>query len=85
MAGAYRMALARARVVATAPDGSVATLDQQTVSVRDGQAVAKRNQQVTATMPVAELVRRTGRDFTIVGTDGTTWVVTKPCNCGGSR
>ena len=85
MAGAYRMALSGAKVVGTAPSGEQTTHTRVSVSVRDGQAKIKGpGAQVLSEMPVAELSGR-GRNWTILGVDGTTWAVTKPCGCGGSR
>lgn len=83
MAGSYRMALARAKVTATAPDGQVTVYDEVTATVRDGKALARKFSQDLATMPATDLVRHTSRHFTITGPDGTVWDVAKPCNCGG--
>lgn len=82
MAGAFRMALSRAKVLVTAPDGTTEVHDQVTATVRDGIAKARRYSTDVATMPATELTQHTSRHFTITGPDGTTWVVTKPCNCG---
>jgi len=86
MAGAYRMALARATVeVLDAEGNTVATHDRVTAAVRDGKATARINQQVVAELDGADVVA-TGRNrYTITGTDGTSWVVSKKCGCAGGR
>lgn len=85
MAGAYRMALSGAKVVATDGTGAVETFTRVSVSVRDGQAKVKGpGAQILAEMPLGELSGR-GRNWTITGQGGEVWAVTKPCGCGGSR
>lgn len=84
MAGAFRMALSRAKVTVTLPDGTPGPVyDEVTTTVRDGHAKARKYAVDQAVMPVAELTTHTSRHFTIVGTDGTVWDVAKPCNCRG--
>lgn len=83
MAGMFHMALSRAKVTITRPDGSTEVHDQVTATMRDGQARARKFAQDVATMPATELVRHTGKHFTIVGPDGTSWDVLRDCGCGG--
>jgi hypothetical protein len=83
MAGAYRMALSRATVELRSPDGTLQdTLTNVTATVRDGVARARTGSRQVAEMPAEQLVRDGKRAFIVTGTDGATWVVTKPCNCG---
>lgn len=85
MAGAYRMALSGAEVVVTDPGGGVQPFPRVSVSVRDGIARMKQSGgQLLSEMEAADLAGR-GRNWTITGLDGTTWSVSKPCGCGGSR
>jgi len=67
----------------TRPDGSTEVHDQVTATMRDGQARARKFAQDVATMPATELVRHTGKHFTIRGADGTEWDVLRDCGCGG--
>lgn len=85
MAGAFRMALSRATVTATYPDGRTELIGQKslvTATVRDGVARAKTGSQYVAEMPATELVRHGSKHFTVVGPDGTTWDVLRDCGCG---
>ena len=86
MAGAYRMALSGAKIVIHDAGGTVLdTFTRYTVSVRDGRAKVKGpGAQILAEMEASAIDGR-GRNWTITGPDGTTWAVTKPCGCGGSR
>lgn len=83
MAGMFHMALSRAKVTITRPDGSTEVHDQVTATVRDGQARARRFAQDVATMPVAELTRHHGKWYTLKALDGTEWDVLRDCGCGG--
>lgn len=85
MAGQFRMALTRAKVTITPPDGPERVEDQVTATVRDGVARLKRHAAQVAEMPATDLVRASSRNFTITGPDGTVWHVVKDCNCTGSR
>lgn len=82
MAGAYRMALSRADLVVARPGAALETHTNLTVSVRDGVAKARTGSRTVAEMPVATLDQDGRRSYTITGTDGTVWTVTKDCGCG---
>lgn len=86
MAGAYRLALSRATVEVLDPSGAtVATHKLVTATFRDGVATARSGSGPVATMEATD-VTRTGRNrYTIAGTDGSTWLVSKPCGCAGGR
>lgn len=83
MAGMFHMALSRCKVTITAPDGSTELHTEVTATVRDGMAKARKFAADVATMPATELVRITGKHYTIVGPDGTTWDVLRDCGCSG--
>ena len=85
MAGAYRMALSRAKATITTPDGGEQVEKNVTATVRDGKARLKRGNVVVAEMDATELDRRNGRHYLVTGADGTVWDVLRDCGCGGSR
>lgn len=85
MAGAYRFTTTRAKVAVEGGDELGASLS---VTVRDGVARARRNGGTIAEMEVGDgnavaVVQR--NHWRITGTDGTVWVVTRSCGCGGAR
>jgi hypothetical protein len=87
MAGAYRIALSRATVeVLNAEGATIGGHTAVTFSVRDGVAKLRTGAAQVAEMPITGDVERTGRNaYTVTGTDGTVWLVTKPCGCAGGR
>lgn len=80
MAGAFRMAVSRARVDTST--GEVIKL--ATVTVRDGVARVKRGNQVVREMTAADVTREGKSRYVIVGADET-WTVFKDCGCSGAR
>jgi len=85
MAGAYRLALSRATVEVLDADGAtIATHGPGTVTLRDGVAQLKVGGSVVTSMPATDVERAGARNrYTIAGTDGTSWLVSKKCGCAG--
>jgi hypothetical protein len=86
MPGAYRVALSRATVEQLDPDGNTtATHKGVTFTVRDGVAQFRTGAAPVAAMDLEQLIP-TGRNrYTVVGPDGTRWLVSRPCGCAGGR
>jgi len=79
MAGAYRLAVSRQKVVSSSGDEWLS----MTVTVRDGIAQVKNGRTVVAEMEVAGFERTGRRAYEITGTDGTVWDISrKGCGCG---
>lgn len=83
MAGMFHMALSRAKVTITHPDGAIEVHDEVTATLRDGVAKARKFARDVASMPATNMVRHSGKEFTITAEDGTTWHVLRDCGCGG--
>lgn len=84
MAGMFHMALSRADVTVTHPDGTTEKHMQVTATLRDGTGRARKFAQDVATLAnVTELVRHTGKHYTLKAADGTEWDVLRDCGCGG--
>lgn len=85
MGGAYRFALSRADVIVQDPQGQViATHAGTTVTIQDGVARATVGATTVATMVVAEVTRTGRKKATITAPDGSSWLVSKDCGCGGA-
>jgi hypothetical protein len=79
MPGQVRVALANATLTV---DGEEIGRDM-VVTVRDGTARAEKDRVEVLSMPVADVVRRARRAYTITGTDGQVWSVSRKCGCKG--
>lgn len=76
----YQLLVSRAKVTA----GTDVLSDRATVSVKNGVATLKAPG-VDLSMPVAS-VTKDRKSATVIGTDGTVWVVARQgCGCGGGR
>lgn len=79
MAGAYRLAVSRQKVVTSTGDEWVG----MTVTVRDGQAQIKNGRTVLAEMAVADFEKTGRRAYQITGANGDVWEISrKGCGCG---
>jgi hypothetical protein len=79
MAGPYRLAVSRQKVV-TSTGGE---WENVTVTVRDGVAQVKSGRAVLSELDVADFEMVARRSYEITGTDGVVWSVTrKGCGCG---
>jgi hypothetical protein len=79
MAGAYRLAVSRYKVVSSTGD----EWPSMTVTVRDGLAQVRNGRNVVAELEVADFEVIGRRSYQITGLDGTVWDVSrKGCGCG---